>query len=142
LLNSQPSALIFGPEDRGLNNDEMLQAQRFIKISTCPIYASLNLAQAVAICCYELFRVRRREITPSATNHAAPLDELNGYYDHLESILLKIGYLYPHTASSRMGKFRQLGHRATLSSQDVAMLRGILRQIDWAVNQGNNSQIS
>ncbi len=134
LLEQGPTALIFGPEDRGLNNDEMLQAQRFIKIDTRPPYESLNLAQAVAICCYELSRVGQR-LQPSgqaSTGTTATLDELDGYYQQLESILLKIGYLYPHTASSRMRKFRQLGHRAALSAQDVAMLRGILRQIDWA----------
>ncbi|MEM9264748.1 MAG: RNA methyltransferase [Cyanobacteria bacterium P01_F01_bin.13] len=135
LLELSPTALLFGPEDRGLNNDEMLQAQRFIKIDTRPPYESLNLAQAVAICCYELSQVEQ-QLQSSAKalsiNTTATLDELDGYYQHLESILLKIGYLYPHTAPSRMRKFRQLGHRAALSTQDVAMLRGILRQIDWA----------
>ncbi len=145
LESPAPSALIFGPEDRGLNNDELLQAQRFTKIDTRPPYESLNLAQAVAICCYELSRVGHRPVTqapgpglPQEESSTPPspalasLDQIDGYYQHLESILLKIGYLYPHTAPSRMRKFRQLGHRATLSVQDVAMLRGILRQIDWA----------
>lgn len=147
LLESSPTALIFGPEDRGLNNDEMLHAQRFIKIVTRPPYESLNLAQAVAICCYELSRVGQRTAKQSASlTHAlamgttATLDQLDGYYQHLESILLKIGYLYAHTASSRMRKFRQLGHRAALSAQDVAMLRGILRQIDWATGNKETDQ--
>ena len=146
LLDASPTALIFGPEDRGLDNDEMLQAQRFIKIETRPPYESLNLAQAVAICCYELSRVGQRPTqtvpcTGGATpSDAATLDQLDGYYHHLESILLKIGYLYPHTANSRMRKFRQLGHRAALSTQDVAMLRGILRQIDWAIHQEIDSK--
>ena len=162
LLESSPTALIFGPEDRGLNNDEMLQAQRFIKIDTRPPYESLNLAQAVAICCYELSRIaqsfqgplpHRSNAVPTAVqpasfsaartaaSTAATLGELDGYYHHLESILLKIGYLYPHTAPSRMRKFRQLGYRAALSTQDVAMLRGILRQIDWATtHQGSDSE--
>lgn len=146
LLETSPTALIFGPEDRGLNNDEMLQAQRFIKIDTHPPYESLNLAQAVAICCYELSRVSQRPVQSvpltdfSTSSDAATLDDLDGYYQHLESILLKIGYLYPHTASSRMRKFRQIGHRAALSTQDVAMLRGILRQIDWATHQETTSK--
>ncbi|MBT9316969.1 RNA methyltransferase [Leptothoe spongobia] len=143
LLESSPTALIFGPEDRGLNNDEMLHAQRFIKIATRPPYESLNLAQAVAICCYELSRVGQRPQplgNGPASVTTATLDQLDGYYHHLESILLKIGYLYPHTAPSRMRKFRQLGHRAALSAQDVAMLRGILRQIDWATGDQEADQ--
>ncbi|MCP2730987.1 RNA methyltransferase, partial [Limnofasciculus baicalensis] len=50
------SALIFGPEDRGLNNIELNYAQRFIGIPSSPEYPALNLAQAVAICCYELYQ--------------------------------------------------------------------------------------
>ncbi|HEY9806724.1 MAG TPA: RNA methyltransferase, partial [Candidatus Obscuribacterales bacterium] len=50
------SALIFGPEDRGLSNEELNYAQRFIRIPSSPAYPSLNLAQAVAVCCYELYQ--------------------------------------------------------------------------------------
>ncbi len=143
LLNAPSGALIFGPEDRGLNNDELIQAQRYVKIATRPPYESLNLAQAVAICCYELSQQRLTQDSPPASPAveaavsatAASLDELDGYYQHLESTLLEIGYLYPHTAPSRMRKLRQIGHRAALSTQDVAMLRGMLRQINWALNQ-------
>ena len=46
------TALLFGPEDRGLSNTELSYAQRFIKIPSSPIYSALNLAQAVAICLF------------------------------------------------------------------------------------------
>ena len=62
---------------------------------------------------------------------AATLDTLEGYYQHLEKTLLDIGYLYPHTATARMEKFRRLYQRTNLSQEEVALLRGILRQIDW-----------
>lgn len=139
----QAAALIFGPEDRGLSNEELAYAQCGIKIPTNPDYASLNLAQAVAICCYELSRLMTSDqAAPEPTrSHAAamlptaaslaPLDQLEQLYEHLEETLLAIGYLYPHTAASRMEKFRAIGHRAQLSSQDIAMLRGILRQMGW-----------
>jgi tRNA/rRNA methyltransferase len=48
------SALIFGPEDRGLSNQELNYGQRFVGIPSNPTYPSLNLAQAVGICAYEL----------------------------------------------------------------------------------------
>ena len=62
----------------------------------------------------------------------APFEMLEGYYQQLEEVLLKIGYLYPHTAKRRMEKFRFLFNRSKLSVNEVAMLRGILRQIEWA----------
>jgi tRNA/rRNA methyltransferase len=47
--------------------------------------------------------------------------------------LLKIGYLFPHTAASRMAKLRQIYKRAYPSQPEIGLLRGILRQTEWAV---------
>lgn len=133
------SALIFGPEDRGLSNTELNYAQRFVCIGSNPEYPSLNLAQAVAICAYEIYQLAHRDRanqSNSSNTDPATLDALEGYYQHLETILLEIGYLYPHTAAARMEKFRLLYNRANLSREEVAMLRGILRQIEW-IAQGS-----
>ena len=146
--SSRHTAILFGPEDRGLSNQELTYAQQFIKIPTDAEYSALNLAQAVAICCYEL---RRASLTPprpqqnpqkalltsplsAKQTESADLNELEGYYQHLESVLLKVGYIYPHTAASRMRKLRLLLHRAAPSSREVALLRGILRQMEWALS--------
>ena len=159
------SALIFGPEDRGLSNSELKYAQKFIYIDSNPDYPSLNLAQAVAVCAYEIYqanlngtidnsetRVNLQEKESSnlgsqsvsgkssdlqslnsALVNLAPLEVLEAYYQHLETVLLEIGYLYPHTATARMDKFRRIYNRANLSGEEVAMLRGILRQIQWSI---------
>jgi tRNA/rRNA methyltransferase len=133
------SALIFGAEDRGLSNTELNYAQRFIGIPANSEYPSLNLAQAVAVCAYELYqtsltiddRLLKSE-APIAIDSVS-LEVLEAYFQHLEEILLKIGYLYPHTATARMEKFRRLYNRTNLSNEEIAMLRGILRQIDWKI---------
>lgn len=149
------SALIFGPEDRGLSNVELNYAQRFVCIPTGSEYSSLNLAQAVAVCCYELYQLAQQNassinplagtvenptlpptwagVKPTSPPHTASLDVLEGYYQHLEAVLLKIGYLYPHTALARMEKFRHLLNRAMPTPEEVMMLRGILRQVEWAI---------
>ncbi len=176
-LLEAPSALIFGPEDCGLTNAQLNRAQRLIRIPSSDAYSSLNLAQAVAICCYELYREEvhcpsepdasfpgsaRERISrgsassiPDATDNlstcyqeqlatsqtenpsppltSAPLENLEGYYQQLETLLLKIGYLQPHTAASRMEKFRRLYNRAYPTIEEVAMLRGVLRQTEWAM---------
>ncbi|WP_013321432.1 RNA methyltransferase [Gloeothece verrucosa] len=130
------SAIIFGPEDRGLSNSELNYAQRFVCIPANPDYPSLNLAQAVAICAYEL---RQAALTTSASElevnslETATLDALEAYYQDLETLLLKIGYLYPHTARARMEKIRRLYYKAHLHQEELAMLRGIVRQMDWAM---------
>ncbi|MCC5639111.1 RNA methyltransferase [Nostoc sp. CHAB 5844] len=131
----KPSALIFGREDRGLSNEELNYAQRFVRIPTNEIYPSLNLATAVGICCYELAQhaqIAQPQITQET--ELAPLELVEAYYQQLESLLLDIGYIYPHTAASRMEKFRHLYNRARLTTNEVAMLRGIVRQMEWTLN--------
>ena len=128
------SGLIFGREDRGLSNEELNYAQKFISIPANPEYTSLNLAQAVAVCSYELNLACQDKKISNNNNEleTATLDILEGYYQQLEDLLLKIGYLYPHTAKARMEKFRRIYNRANLTEEEVAMLRGILRQMNWA----------
>ncbi len=130
------AALIFGPECRGLSNEELNYAQRFVCIPSSSSYPSLNLASAVAICCYELSQCTQTEPNVSAVKEDyASLDVLEGFYQQLEALLLKIGYLFPHTANSRMEKFRHLFNRTRLENAEAAMLRGILTQIEWALSQ-------
>jgi tRNA/rRNA methyltransferase len=138
----QPTALIFGREDSGLNNLELNYAQRFLRIPVNPDYTSLNLAQAVAVCAYELHTLATEPPSPIAPfsvsleqqSEIASIDLLEGYYQQLERLLLEIGYLYPHTATSRMQKIRRLYHRAQLSPQEVALLRGMISQMEWAID--------
>jgi tRNA/rRNA methyltransferase len=141
-LEEVPSALIFGPEDRGLSSVELNYAQRLVSIPTTEVYPSLNLAQAVGICCYELRQSLSAPAPPVQTSHPEPLptesvslDALNQYLQHLEAVLLDIGYLQPHTAESRMKKLRQIYKNANLSETDLALLRGIVRQTHWAVTK-------
>ncbi|MGK7953460.1 MAG: RNA methyltransferase [Xenococcaceae cyanobacterium] len=152
LTENVNSALIFGPEERGLSNIELNYAQRFVCIPANPAYPSLNLAQAVAICSYELYqadcdrsldtsesyvKLPKEENNDSSVTaqKQANLDTLEQYYQHLEQVLLEIGYLYPHTTPAKMEKFRRLYNKANLSEREVAMLRGILRQVMWAINR-------
>jgi tRNA/rRNA methyltransferase len=142
-LLEMPSALIFGPEDRGLSNAELNYAQRFVGIPSSSEYPSLNLAQAVGVCAYELYQsVQTPLISPPLSpipamesRNLASLEAIDQYIEHLSSVLLQIGYLYPHTVSSRMQKFRQMALRSQLAPSELALLRGILRQIEWATHQ-------
>ncbi|BAQ66268.1 RNA methyltransferase [Geminocystis sp. NIES-3709] len=130
------SALIFGPEDRGLSNQELSYAQRFVCIPANPEYPSLNLAQAVGICAYELYQLSQESPIQqdSSLEDLANIDELEGYYQHLESVLLQVNYLYSHTAPKKMEKLRRIINRTNLTRQELATIRGILRQIEWSID--------
>lgn len=147
---SGQSAILFGREDHGLSGAELHHAQRLLRIPSDSAYSSLNLAQAVALCCYELSLIAAemedprgdRPIPPTAgadpaldlAEPAADLAALEAYYQQLEALLLRIGYLHPHTALSRMKRFRRLHARAQPSQRELRMLRGILRQTNWALH--------
>jgi tRNA/rRNA methyltransferase len=147
-LTQIQSAIVFGREDHGLSNAELKYAQRCITIPSNPDYPSLNLAQAVGICCYELsqqalslqgsevqLEPSNRFDLQSSTGDAAPFQLTNAFYLGLEELLLTIGYLHDHTAESRMTKFRLLLDRAVPTSHEMTMLLGILRQAKWAIAQ-------
>jgi tRNA/rRNA methyltransferase len=142
--STEPTSLIFGREDSGLTNTELNYATRYIRIPVGSEYSSLNLAQAVGICAYEIqmcasqlddnLPTIRASISPPIDDEIAPFELVEGYYQQLENLLLDIGYLFPHTAASRMEKLRRLYNRSQLSSNEVALLRGMLRQVRWAID--------
>lgn len=141
--STEPTALIFGREDSGLTNAELNYATRYIRIPVGSEYSSLNLAQAVGVCAYELQMCVTSIDDNLATNlvsippqtDIAPVELVEGYYQQLESLLLEVGYLLPHTAAPRMEKIRRLYNRSQLSPNEVALLRGILRQVSWALDR-------
>ncbi|NCJ05706.1 TrmJ/YjtD family RNA methyltransferase [Synechococcales cyanobacterium C] len=149
-LLKMPAALVFGPEDRGLSNQELSLAQRYIRIDSSAAYPALNLAQAVAVCCYELRQAAlESSITQSQLSESiagvrdsdaqavcsklAMVDQIEGFYEQLQALLLEVGFVYPHTAAVRMAKLRRLFNRTQLSERELAMLRGVLRQIAWKI---------
>jgi len=133
-------ALVFGREDHGLHNSELDQAGRLLRIPTGPSYGSLNLSHAVAICLATLEQQRQSPGPSSAVSASAlpPQGALEATLTDAEALLLEVGFLYPHTARARMAKLRQLLLRAEASADDVALLRGMVRQLRWASRHGSN----
>lgn len=54
-LSANQVAIVFGPEDTGLTNTDLRYCHRLVTIPTAPTFSSLNISQAVLICCYEIF---------------------------------------------------------------------------------------
>jgi tRNA/rRNA methyltransferase len=130
-----PVAVVFGPEDHGLSNADLRVCQRLCAIDTSAAYASLNLAQAVLLVCWELRRAARAERAAAALT-AAPAGEVAALLDHLQAALLRIGYLNPQNPDHLMHALGAIFGRAALTPHDVRLLRGMARQIDWAAARG------
>ena len=131
------SALVFGREDRGLSNQELLISHRIVKLHTGDVYPSLNLSHAVAVVLHELERERRLQTKPDAPLSEIPASapELDGCLRDAEDLLLEVGFLLEHTARARMAKVKGLVQRALIRSDEVALLRGMVRQLRWAARR-------
>ncbi len=122
-------ALMFGPEDRGLSNAELRYCHTIATIPTARFW-SLNLAHAVLIFCYEIFMASREE-EPKALPRMANKFELEGMYEHLKQVLMKIGFIDPQNPEHWMLNIRRFLSQRPLRARDVRIIRGICRQIDW-----------
>ncbi|HRD42088.1 MAG TPA: RNA methyltransferase [Prochlorococcaceae cyanobacterium AMR_MDS_5431] len=136
------SAIVFGREDRGLSNDELSLAGRVLKLVTRCEYNSLNLSHAVAIVLYELTQICQTPIpvkSPQTSTQPANCVELEGFLTDAKNLLLKVGFLYPHTSSARMRKVRAFLKRSHICGSEVALLRGMVRQLHWATEDHHSS---
>jgi tRNA/rRNA methyltransferase len=129
-----PSALVFGREDRGLANDELLQAGRLLHIGTPDAYPSLNLSHAVAVVLHALWELRDLPGPDPAGPAPEPCrrGELEAALADAQDLLLEAGFLHPHTARARMAKLRRLLQRAQAGREEVALMRGMVCQLRWA----------
>lgn len=131
------AALVFGREDRGLSNQELLQAGRILRLDTSAAYASMNLSHAVAICLHEWQQCQTSD-GPEPARRGDDLcarGSLEAALSDAESLLLEVGFLYPHTAEARMSKLRALLQRAQIREPEVALVRGMVRQLRWAAQR-------
>ena len=122
-------ALLFGPEDRGLSNTDIRYCHVLVNIPTTE-FSSLNLAQAVMIMCYEIFIAGRKANEPF-TPRLASRHELDGMYDQLKDILVRISFINPENPDYWMNNLRHFFTRLRLRAKEVNIIRGLCRQVDW-----------
>ena len=129
-------AILFGPEDRGLSNDQLRYCHNITTIPTAS-FSSLNLAHAVMVVCYDIF-LARGEKTPKSMPRLANSFELEGMYDHLKDVLQKIGFIDPQNPEHWLMNIRRFLSRLPLRAREVRIIRGVCRQIDWYTDQLEN----
>lgn len=131
---SDRTALIFGPERSGLTTPELRLCQMVVRIPTSdPEHSSLNLAQAVLILGYEILLAAGSR-RPAPRIKPAPNEELQAMYDHLSDTMLKIGFLPDQNTDHWLMSFKHIFNRSGLTHGECNLIRGMCRQINWAVN--------
>lgn len=133
-LPAHGGALVFGPEDHGLSNQELDRCGVAIRIPTAA-YASINLAQAVNLLAHRWFERRRAEAPQVAVPEAAEREQMEAMYAQLLSLWHLIGFTDEIREEATLRMFRSIFDRARLDRRELAALRGLWAQAAWAAER-------
>jgi len=123
-------AFVFGNEQAGLTNDEMLACQYLVHIPAHPGFTSLNLAQAVQVVAYERFMVSASDSFQMRSEKPATVADREGLYSHLEQAAIESEFYDPASNSKLRTRWRRLFSRVPdLEREEVNILRGLLKAL-------------
>lgn len=124
--------ILFGPEDAGLTTPELNLCHELMVIPTVSAATSLNLGQAVMVTCYEILQARERPPSRQMPRLAS-VEETEAMYDHLRQAFAIRGYSDAYQIERVLDGLRRLFDRVELEQRDVRLMRGIARQLGWAL---------
>ncbi|MGD9981481.1 MAG: RNA methyltransferase [Hyphomonadaceae bacterium] len=135
--------VMFGPEASGMETDEVAKADAILTLPVNPGFASLNLANAVAVFAYAYSEARQESATPSwfhgGESEPATQDELEGLFLHLEQELERGRFFHPPDKSPLMKRnLRSIFLRARLTQQEAQTLRGVIKAL--TIGRGGRKQ--
>jgi tRNA/rRNA methyltransferase len=121
--------LLFGGERAGLETADIALCQAVVTLPVDMRFRSLNLAQTVAITCYE-WRMTQADAPPAAFRDGPPPADgaaMLGLYGHLEDELDAAGFFHPpEKKPSMVQNLRAALARASMSDQEVRTFRGVV----------------
>lgn len=156
MKSAAQAAMLFGSEKTGLSNENLSYCHAVVRIPTVPECPSMNLGQAVAVCCHELARLNGLNVTNRGVKSAEPkpatpaqrlapvrlrvsepasIQSLEHIFQRMVSVLDASGYLKPQSRDAHILKLRRLLIGRHLSSYDAKVLGGVLAQIEWKLAQ-------
>ena len=121
-------AVLMGPEQSGLTNDDLARCQQLVHIPANPEFSSLNLAMAVQVFATSCAWPRRTAApgSPVSDSRLATAAELEGLHEHLERLLTESEFLHPAHQKQVKLKLRRIFLKATLEYNELNILRGAL----------------
>ncbi len=136
------AALVFGREDKGLHTSELDLCQQFVTIPTDERLPSMNLAQAVALCLYEIKKaLGEMSGKVHGRKQLADNQTLEQMYQHMQESLTRVGFLNPQNPDHIMRAFRRILGRSGLNEREVRIMRGLFSQMDLLDQQMENFKL-
>lgn len=139
-----PVAMVFGREDRGLNNEELDHCHFMVQLPANPEFSSLNIAAAVQVFSYEIRKAFLADKSLQVTNASAPneANDLNdvdrfasshnlmNLFTHLEKTLIQVNFMPAHRTRTLMRKLMRFFYKSQITEEEVSIFRGILSELD------------
>ena len=126
-------AIVFGRERIGLLNEEVALADRIVTFPVNPAFASLNLAQAVAIMGYEWFKLAANGTLPFVMprkSGSAPKEQLEAFFAGVEQELERVEFFRPaEKRDTMLINLRNIFTRMQPTQQDIQTLHGVITAI-------------
>ena len=133
IASGETAAIVFGRERNGLENDEVGLADCIVTFPVNPAFASLNLAQAVALVSYEWFKFASGGAPPFAMpekSRTAPKEQLLAFFTTLERELERVEFFRPAEKRETMQiNLRNIFARMQPTQQDIQTLHGVIMAI-------------
>ena len=131
VASCERSAILFGRERSGLETEEVALANAIVTVPINPLFASLNLAQAVILLAYEWSkRVELAQPTVKEVEPPASHGELEGLIGQLNEELGAKGYFHPPSRTqATQNTLRTIFTKTGWSSREVKAVRGIIRAL-------------
>ncbi len=128
-------AVVFGPEDRGLTNEDIPLCGKLLRIPTALEASSINLAQAVLIVLYECFKHApgAGPFRPAGPTPSRPITqkEQQALYATLEQTLVAVDFIKDANTDYWMLPVQRFLQRVPLKRNEFNLLMGICRQMQW-----------
>ena len=134
VMDKREVAIVFGREMSGLSNEELHLCHYHVHIPVDPDYSSLNLAAAVMVLAYELRKTALKQsgsgLVPARDTdwdqEPATAADLEGFFEHLERVLIRLDFHDPDNPRQLMRRLRRLYQRIQPDRMEINILRGIL----------------
>lgn len=132
LSSGEEVAILFGPEDRGLSNEDLENCGRLVCVPTAPDASSLNLAQAVLLLLYECYLAlpdtARIDCHPSLSRRVTA-EERDFFFRTLKETLVEIGTVPRDNPDHFFLPLARFFDRADLRRHEMDIFMGICRQV-------------
>lgn len=130
-------ALLFGPEDNGLDNAALDRCHTVLRLPINPAYPSLNLAQAVFVVCYELWMAGEPSPNEQQAVQHASSGQLETLFHETEQALHAIEF-FKSGSTATMRTLRQIAYRAELDEREAALLAAVAREVQRFLERNNH----